>query len=68
MINQFLTVKEIAKALQVSEVFVYKLARQGKIPSYHLEKCLRFDPSEIHAWIETKRGLKWNRDKREKPC
>ncbi len=61
---QFLTVKEIAKALQCSEVWIYKLAHEGKIPFYRIEKALRFDPQEIETWLQSKKGVVWYRDKR----
>ena len=46
---------QLAKALGVSRGAVYLWVRRGKIPYLQLEKCIRFDPDEIAAWIKAKR-------------
>jgi excisionase family DNA binding protein len=62
-LTQLLTVKQVAKRLQVSQVWVYSLVRQGKIPFLHIEKALRFDPEALQAWLEAKRNIQWHRGK-----
>jgi excisionase family DNA binding protein len=37
-----LTVEEVAGSLKVSQVWIYKLVREKRIPFYHVEKCVRF--------------------------
>jgi excisionase family DNA binding protein len=59
----FLTVDDLSKTLNVSQVWLYKLVREKRIPFYHIEKCVRFSPSEIHEWLEERRNKEWHRDK-----
>jgi excisionase family DNA binding protein len=59
----FLTVEEIAQSLKVSPVWIYKLIREKRIPFYHVEKCIRFSPSEIEQWLEERKMKTWHRDK-----
>ncbi len=59
----FLTVDELSEKLKVTKVWLYKLVREKRIPFYHIEKCVRFSPSEIQIWLEEKRNKEWHRDK-----
>jgi excisionase family DNA binding protein len=61
--EDFLTVKDLSRILHVSRVWVYKLVREKRIPFYHVEKCVRFSPSEISEWLESKKNREWHRDK-----
>jgi len=61
--QDFLTVDDLCKSLRVSKVWLYKLVREKRIPFYHIEKCIRFSPSEIHEWLEARRNKEWHRDK-----
>jgi len=62
--ESFLTVKDIAAALKVSEVFIYKLVRENQIPFRRIgAKSVRFSEPEIEKWLETRRGRDWHRDK-----
>lgn len=63
MEEDFLTVKDIVKKFRVSQPWVYKLVREKKIPFYHIEKCVRFSPSEIDSWLQERRFRTWKRDK-----
>ncbi|MGA2517902.1 MAG: helix-turn-helix domain-containing protein [Thermodesulfobacteriota bacterium] len=58
----FLTVHDLSKALQVTPVWIYKLVRQKRIPFIHIERCIRFSPSEIEAWIEERKNKEWSLD------
>jgi excisionase family DNA binding protein len=46
---------ELAAALKVARVTVYQWVRRGVIPHLKLEGCVRFDPQEVQAWLESKR-------------
>ena len=46
------TVKEVADLLQVSESWVYTRIRKGEIPYKKLAGSIRFDWSEIEAWLD----------------
>jgi excisionase family DNA binding protein len=63
----FLTVDDLSKGLKVTPVWIYKLVREKRIPFYHIEKCIRFSPSEIEKWLLARQNQDWHRDKvREK--
>lgn len=60
----FYTVNEIAEVLKVSEVWIYKLVRERKIPFVRVAgKTVRFKGSEIEEWIEKGREKRYYRDK-----
>ena len=61
--ENFLTVDELSEKLKVSKVWLYKLVREKRIPFYHIEKCIRFSPSDIQNWLEERRNKEWRRDK-----
>jgi len=61
--ENFLTVDELSERLKVSKVWLYKLVREKRIPFYHIEKCIRFSPSDIQNWLEERRNKEWRRDK-----
>jgi excisionase family DNA binding protein len=46
-----LTADELAQLLNVSRVTVFKLAKTGRIPSFRIGTCVRFDPCTIAAWL-----------------
>lgn len=55
MINQFLTVDELAEEWRVKKSWVYARTREtGKnaIPRIKVGKYLRFIPDEVDAWLE----------------
>lgn len=58
-----LKVDDLAQRLRVSRVWIYKLVREKRIPFYHIEKCVRFSPSEIHEWLAERKDIAWHRDK-----
>ena len=61
--EDFLTVDDLTKTLRVSRVWIYKLVREKRIPFYHIEKCIRFSPSEIQEWLKERQNKEWHRDK-----
>ena len=46
-----LTAAELAEFLAVSRVTVFKLARRGRIPSFRIGTCVRFDPRAVANWL-----------------
>jgi excisionase family DNA binding protein len=56
----YLTVDDLSKALQVTPVWIYKLVREKRIPFVHVERCVRFSPSEIERWLEERRNQEWS--------
>lgn len=51
----YLTVKETAEFLKVSEKTIYRWIRQGVIPAIKFQGQYRFDTKEIEAWARYKR-------------
>jgi excisionase family DNA binding protein len=49
-----LTVSEVAEILSISERQVYKLASESVIPSFRIGSSIRFDPSQVAAWLRQK--------------
>lgn len=50
----FLTVKELADWLGVSQASIRNWCDRGKLPHYRLENAIRFDPDEIEAWLRSR--------------
>jgi excisionase family DNA binding protein len=48
-----LTVKEVAKQLNVSAGFVYKLAETGRIVSYKIGSATRFKQQDVDTFLES---------------
>lgn len=48
----WMTVKELAKYLKLSEVMIYKLAQAGTIPAAKIGSAWRFAQDEIDAWLK----------------
>jgi excisionase family DNA binding protein len=46
-----LTAAELAELLAVSRVTVFKQAAAGRIPSFHVGSCVRFDPRAVANWL-----------------
>jgi excisionase family DNA binding protein len=46
---------ELAVGMGVARVTIYQWARRGVIPHLKIENVIRFDPTEIKGWLETKR-------------
>jgi len=62
MIEDLLTPDELAGKLKISRPYVYKLVREKRIPYFHINKAVRFSPSDIEKWLEEKRGQEYHRD------
>lgn len=50
-----LNVEAAARLLGYTEEHVEKLAREGELPSYHLEGQYRFNAVELHEWAAARR-------------
>jgi excisionase family DNA binding protein len=53
-INEVLTAKELSKLLRVNISTVYKLIRQGSIPSFRIGNDWRFRTELIERWMAEK--------------
>jgi excisionase family DNA binding protein len=46
-----LTANELAELLSVSRITVFKQAAAGRIPSFKIGTCVRFDPHSVAEWL-----------------
>jgi len=58
MLESLLTPQELADWLKMSRVWVYKQAERGLLPFHRVGDAIRFDPEEIRAYLESRKGLK----------
>jgi excisionase family DNA binding protein len=49
-----LTADELSHFLAVSRVTIFKQAKAGRIPSFRVGTCVRFDPKTISKWLRSK--------------
>jgi excisionase family DNA binding protein len=49
-------VNEVAAVIQVSEQTVYRYVANGEIPFHKLSRAVRFKPSEIESWMESRKA------------
>ena len=47
-------VQEVAAALKISVQTVYRYVANDEIPFHKINRAIRFKPSEIESWIESK--------------
>jgi excisionase family DNA binding protein len=52
--ESYWTVKEVAAALQISVQTVYRYVANGEIPFHKLTRAVRFKPSEIEIWMDSR--------------
>jgi len=53
--NQWITLEQTAKHLQISRDSLYKKAQAGKIPASKIGNLWRFDIKEVDAWVRKQR-------------
>jgi excisionase family DNA binding protein len=51
MTGHALTANELSKILAVSHVTIFKQAKAGRIPSFRIGTCVRFDPKTTADWL-----------------
>jgi excisionase family DNA binding protein len=49
--QQFLTVREVAKLLNVATSTVYKLCAEGKLAHVRVSNAIRVHPTAVGAWL-----------------
>ena len=55
MQNQnIMTIKQVAEYLKVSPRTIYKLVKEGAIPTFKIMNMWRFEQSQIDQWIHEK--------------
>jgi excisionase family DNA binding protein len=53
---RLLTAEDIASELQVPKSWVYRAARDGRLPSVPCGRYVRFHPDDLAAWIDGQRA------------
>lgn len=51
MTGHALTANELAVLLAVSHKTLFKQAKRGRIPCFHVGTCVRFDPFSVAKWL-----------------
>jgi len=46
-----LNAEELAAFLNVSKITIFKQAKAGRIPSFRIGTCVRFDPRAVSQWL-----------------
>jgi len=55
--NEIMTISQVAKYLQISEVTTYRLVQEGKIPAFKVGRSWRVKREDLNEFIEIqKRG------------
>jgi excisionase family DNA binding protein len=49
--KEALKVSEVAKMLGVTPQHIYKMAKAGLLPCFHVKGAVRFCPAELAEWI-----------------
>ncbi|MCY9826981.1 MULTISPECIES: methylation-associated defense system helix-turn-helix domain-containing protein MAD1 [Vibrio] len=55
MVDQILTIKDVAAYLKVAEKTAYRLASEGKLPGFKVGGSWRFKLKDLEAWIESQK-------------
>jgi excisionase family DNA binding protein len=50
-IGRAMTANELAEMLTVSRITIFKQAKAGRIPSFRIGTCVRFDPCSVAQWL-----------------
>ena len=58
--SDVLTIEELASYLKVPKSTLYKLVREGKIPSQKIGRHWRFRKEAIDLWLQEKRSNETN--------
>ncbi len=53
--EEFLTVEQVRKLLQVGRTFAYYLVKSGELPSYRVGRLRRIRRRDVEEWLEENR-------------
>ncbi|WP_085299716.1 methylation-associated defense system helix-turn-helix domain-containing protein MAD1 [Cognaticolwellia mytili] len=56
MVDQILTLKEVAAYLKLTEKTAYRLASEGKLPGFKVGGSWRFKRDDLEKWIEERKA------------
>lgn len=52
---KLLTAQEVGEKLQLPASWVYREAREGRLPSVPCGRYVRFDPGDIERWVSERK-------------
>lgn len=52
MVDEILTLREVAAYLKLAEKTAYRLASEGKLPGFKVGGSWRFKREDLDVWIE----------------
>lgn len=55
MPQEYLTLRDVAELLKLSEKTIYRLAQSGRLPGFKAGKQWRFDRDDIRRWTSAKK-------------
>ena len=53
MLNDVMTVSEVAQYLRVNPQTVYRKAKAGELPAVRIGRAIRFRRTELESWLKT---------------
>jgi excisionase family DNA binding protein len=56
-ISEVLTIEELSVYLKIPKSTLYKLAREGRVPSNKVGRHWRFQKRSIDRWLERERAI-----------
>ncbi|HAS3030123.1 TPA: helix-turn-helix domain-containing protein [Vibrio parahaemolyticus] len=56
MVDQILTLKEVAAYLKLAEKTAYRLASEGKLPGFKVGGSWRFKREDLELWIDQQKN------------
>lgn len=54
LMDEVLTVREVAALLKINEKTAYKLAARGEIPGFKVGGSWRFEKTQLEEWMKLK--------------
>ncbi len=64
MADKIMTVKEVAKYLDVHPMTLYRLAREGKIPAFKIGGQWRFQKKALDRWVAQSMNKNYNSEEK----
>lgn len=50
-VDHAMTADELGRLLSISRATIFRMAKAGRIPSFRIGTCVRFDPKSVAEWL-----------------